>query len=581
MNYLPVKKYTIPYKLAALVLIMALQGCATVFHNVKSTFTVSQDDEKLLVTDNSYAISFPSPTEVKNKKPVKDSGLSRPSSVIVFVTTAIIDDSVKLKNRVGVTTMDNREDFFVAEQAKAGYFNSTFLLGRTIVNPWKIVDIAIPAIFYAAFIPSPLAQENNPPGYIAPFVLYSVVAPIPIFFGAWKTYKRSYNLPALEPLPQRQPKENNFYVRGVDFSEKTDSNMRFSYPKYSDFANNHPKYSSPDEHGHSLNSVHFANALNKTLASWDFIDTTKHGLAYLYDRTMYVRCEVSSIAIYTVGYFTSFDITAKWFLYNPAGGKAFYDATFETSSIWAHYGADNLDFVTFTNDALSRSLAKFIQDDRVNRALHDSVYAAPNTEVWDTLKMTTSDSGRVSQLSDAIKAGVTVKNPNGNGSGCIISSDGYVVTNFHVVGSDTTKEVTLLTSKGDTLKATRVRNNISYDLALLKIKKPGSYKYFAPETSKDIPLGMDVFAIGTPTDVELGQTLSKGIISGQRKAGTKKIIQTDVAISPGNNGGALVNDKGAVIGIVNAKFIGEGIQGIGFAIPAYYLEEALKVKFAK
>ena len=518
-------------KLSSIVLLLAMQpfaGLAQV--TIHSHIITALDDEKLIITDNPYLISMLPPSATKDKKP--DSGLSRPSSIIVFATTAIIDDSVRLKNKEGECDMSTRDDFYMAEQAKAGYFNTTTLLGKNTSNPLQ-------------------------------------------------PYKKIYNLPAPEPLPLKKAKGNDFYVRSVVISEKSDSTKRYGYPKYSNFELNHPKYSETDEHGRSIHEEAFSHALNKTLTSWNYIDTTKHGLAYLYDRTMYVRCNVSSISIYTVGYFTSFDVKASWKLYSPAGGIAVYEATYESSSVWGSYSSGNENFINFTTDALSRSLAKFMQEDKVKRALYDSGFAAPNQQVWDTIKLLTNDTGRVTKLSDAIKAGVTIKNSNGNGSGCIISSDGYVVTNFLVAGADTAKEVTLYTSKGDTLKATRIRNNVSYDLALLKIKKPGSYKYFFPETNTDIPLGMDVYAIGTPAEVELGQTISKGIISGQRKAGTKKIIQTDVGISPGNNGGALVNDKGALIGIVNAKYIGVGIQGIGFAIPAYYLEEALKVKFTK
>jgi serine protease Do len=104
---------------------------------------------------------------------------------------------------------------------------------------------------------------------------------------------------------------------------------------------------------------------------------------------------------------------------------------------------------------------------------------------------------------------------------------------------------------------------------------------FAIDLSEGIPVGDEVYAIGTPFDVELGATLTKGIISGRRKDGNRTLIQSDVSISPGNSGGALVDAQGTLIGIVNQKIFGMGVEGIGFAIPAHYLEDALGLKWSE
>ena len=92
-------------------------------------------------------------------------------------------------------------------------------------------------------------------------------------------------------------------------------------------------------------------------------------------------------------------------------------------------------------------------------------------------------------------------------------------------------------------------------------------------------IGADVFAIGTPADKELGQTVTKGIISARRKIEGHAFLQTDVSINGGNSGGALVARSGQLLGIVNAKLVGRGIEGIGFAIPAEQVSEALQLTF--
>jgi hypothetical protein len=79
--------------------------------------------------------------------------------------------------------------------------------------------------------------------------------------------------------------------------------------------------------------------------------------------------------------------------------------------------------------------------------------------------------------------------------------------------------------------------------------------------------------IGTPGDVELGQSVSKGILSGKRKVSEIIYLQTYVAVSPGNSGGPLIDERGQIVGIIQRKLVGAGIEGVGFALP---IETAMK-----
>ena len=78
--------------------------------------------------------------------------------------------------------------------------------------------------------------------------------------------------------------------------------------------------------------------------------------------------------------------------------------------------------------------------------------------------------------------------------------------------------------------------------------------------------------------MELGQSVAKGILSGKRKIKDKIYIQTDMAVSPGNSGGPLLNEKGEIIGIVQRKIVDEGVEGIGFAIPIDKAIEILNIE---
>ena len=167
------------------------------------------------------------------------------------------------------------------------------------------------------------------------------------------------------------------------------------------------------------------------------------------------------------------------------------------------------------------------------------------------------------------------------GSGIIISSDGYIVTNNHVISSETSSSsyYQVTQAQGITINlyndsteytATVVGSDAQTDLAVLKIEATG----LTPATignSDNLMVGQYVLAIGNPLGME--STVTGGIISALNREvttddGTTYVaIQTDAAINSGNSGGALVNSKGEVVGINTLKLAGDGIEGIGFAIP--------------
>ncbi len=176
----------------------------------------------------------------------------------------------------------------------------------------------------------------------------------------------------------------------------------------------------------------------------------------------------------------------------------------------------------------------------------------------------------------AAKAVVIIETGEGHGSGCLVSADGYIVTNAHVVGDD--EQVKVLMADGTEAKGKVVRLNADMDLALVKVDAEGLPAFMLP-TASQAEVGADVFAIGAPADKELSQSVTKGIISGRRKIEGRSFLQTDVSINGGNSGGALVARSGQLLGIVNAKLVGRGVEGIGFAIPAEQVSEALQLKY--
>lgn len=180
-------------------------------------------------------------------------------------------------------------------------------------------------------------------------------------------------------------------------------------------------------------------------------------------------------------------------------------------------------------------------------------------------------------LSNATKSVVTVKTNKGHGSGCIIDSSGYIITNHHVVANADT--IDIIHSNGDTIAAKFVRSNPYKDLALLKCDSTTFQHYFSLSNKKTTKESGDlVYVIGTPAELELNNSISKGYIAGYRPQMNDGIYQIGASINPGNSGGALVDAQGNLTGVINAKLVGLGVKKIGYAIPIHLLPDALKLK---
>ena len=182
---------------------------------------------------------------------------------------------------------------------------------------------------------------------------------------------------------------------------------------------------------------------------------------------------------------------------------------------------------------------------------------------------------------------ITVDNVNymnsnsGEGSGIILKSDGYIVTNSHVIGDSSKYDVSVITSDGKTYDAKVVGYDVRSDLAVLKIDATGLPECELGDSSQ-LVLGDYVMAIGNPGGRQFAGSVTLGIVSGvdriidtdnMESTSAMRYIQTDAAINPGNSGGALVNMYGQVIGINTSKIAATGYEGMGFAIPSLKVKE--------
>lgn len=161
----------------------------------------------------------------------------------------------------------------------------------------------------------------------------------------------------------------------------------------------------------------------------------------------------------------------------------------------------------------------------------------------------------------------------GAGSGVIISDNGYILTNAHVVTGDTSSladNIQVRLTDGTVYTADVIGYDTDSDIAIIKIEAEGLKAAVCGDSTTLIP-GEEILVVGNPLGT-LGGSITNGIISATERqisvSGiTMNLIQTNAEVSPGNSGGGMFNMKGELVGIINAKSTAEGVEGIGFAIP--------------
>lgn len=162
----------------------------------------------------------------------------------------------------------------------------------------------------------------------------------------------------------------------------------------------------------------------------------------------------------------------------------------------------------------------------------------------------------------------------GAGSGIIISSDGYIVTNNHVI--DDASSITVKLNNGESYKASVIGTYSNSDIAVIKIEATDLQPVVLGDSDK-LCVGDTAVVVGNPLG-SLGGSVTNGIISALDREidlGDIKmnLLQTNAAVNPGNSGGGLFNGRGELVGIIIAKSAGEDIEGIGFAIPINDVKE--------
>ena len=194
------------------------------------------------------------------------------------------------------------------------------------------------------------------------------------------------------------------------------------------------------------------------------------------------------------------------------------------------------------------------------------------------VKSASSNSGEFS-IEDFIFGRTNRRSQIGSGSGVIISSDGYIITNHHVI--ETAEDIQVTTNDNQSYNAKIIGSDEQNDIALLKIDTSDELPYAVFGDSDSTQIGEWVLAVGNPFN--LTSTVTAGIISAKSRSldptgrTTQSYIQTDAAVNPGNSGGALINNKGELIGINTAIQTQTGSYvGYSFAVPSNIAKKVIE-----
>ena len=190
-------------------------------------------------------------------------------------------------------------------------------------------------------------------------------------------------------------------------------------------------------------------------------------------------------------------------------------------------------------------------------------------EQFEFLKGSVSDDFS-SVIEASIPSVVTIKTDVSQGTGFIVSKDGFIITNSHILSGG--KKVETWNYEQKIFRTSFVGYNLNLDLALLKIT--GEFEPLELTDSNSVEIGEEVVAIGNPLGLQF--SVSQGIVSGVHRQGPNGLsiyIQTDAALNPGNSGGPLINTEGKVIGINNFK--SSSGESLGFALESNYIKEAI------
>jgi len=434
----------------------------------------------------------------------------------------------------------------------------------------------------------------NPLACVSCLLIYPGI----VDMGSKKTYGYSSDLecPLLNKRIVRKPTQKYIDIDNVSIDIKK-KDFKYVDIDYNNYVKKIDKEEAREQNGKDGKAKHFdedfqvdntvfGDELDKVLKETGFIDTVNQ-IFRDNQNTLSLRADVKSIIFYSVERIVSNDLTnffivksdIKWDVLNTYG-EVLKTITVRSQSgeFVIHKDSRDHDFREMLGDMIENSLDQALINPGIASVSQIEQAAAeaklPTTTIAKPISYVTA-------AADAQNSTVIVKTKDGHGSGFAISNDGYIITNFHVIASEDPKKqntITVILGNGQKVNASIVKYSRLGDLALLKIDSHFD-KCFELPTAKSFSALEEVYIMGAPKSIELGQSAAKGIISSERNVNNVSLIQTNISVSPGNSGGPMFSKDGKLYGVVVSKLIGGGAEGVAFCIPAYRITDFLSIEF--
>lgn len=323
----------------------------------------------------------------------------------------------------------------------------------------------------------------------------------------------------------------------------------------------------------------FTESIYNTLRSTGFVDTVNRVFSDN-NNTLVLEAKIKKVNIYTITgkkwpNMRRAKLFLTWYVKNTYDEVLDSIETSDFSGDFVERYDDNEQEVKVLGDAVDVAYLNLHKRKEFTRFLkQENVF-----DISEPLLKIPGPKGVVGDKADAALASVIVKTANGHGSGFAITNDGYLVTNYHIVAgrlNNKPSAVTIITSDGEELSADIVRCNKFRDLVLLKVNRSFE-KAFRCSANKAFKNMQTVFTVGAPKSIELGQSISTGVISNERKNNNNNLLQLGMSVNAGNSGGPVFDENGNLHGVIVSKLVGQNTEGVSFAIPSYLLMDYLKI----
>lgn len=470
--------------------------------------------------------------------------------------------------------LDNKEPVHLIRLEQEGHFPQVHPLFPVARNPYKIVDAG--AALGLSIVGLTGQQRGIQSSIIWGAFIGAAANATALFAQPQRVFDKTYYFEGLNPMPTGNPINPPLKVEGFHMHIPSGDHSWHYFQNMDKYRIDRVEFMSTSDESIEIEYSNLDEGLNATLQNQSFQPPSADGM-FQQQAGIQISGQLVGVEEHRVQNIVRYELATEWWVYNP------FQIRTDTARISSH---SNWALYNFSSPGFDRDLIAEGLNEALFQAIESETFAGKLnriedlelewTKEWDVISVDQplEPAGKVSS---ALESVVTVAAADGHGSGCIVSHDGYILTNYHVI-ADGDLDYQVHFQNGEQLLAQVVRYHPLYDLALLKVDTVG-LKPFYINLTQSIDVGEEAYALGTPYDIDLGASVTKGIISGKRKDGNRTLIQTDVSISPGNSGGALISSTGELIGVVNEKVLGMGVEGIGFAIPAFHISDALMLEF--